>query len=659
MTIILLKASSPGKKQPFASITSTMDGAKIYSELGFHPVALHPKSKKPKGKWKYGASESKIDLSSFAGKAGVALKLGSDFGGLVDVDLDSPEARDLAKHFLPSTKCVFGHASSPASHYVYRVDGPVKTVKFQAHIGGETTVFVECRSENVLCVFPPSIHPSEEKVCFEPGKAGLPSQVEANLLRQRAGRLAAAALLVRCWPKSGGIRQDIALALSGGMIRGGIVLEDVATFIRWVADVAGDEEAEKRAEAALTTGSNLKSEKPVTGWPTLVKLLGPDGPEIVKKCRKWLDIKESIFPFGASTLAAGTLDVTTADQVKPQEIDWFWEGMIPMGAITILDGDPGTGKSTICMYLAALQSAGGKFPDGTTCSQAGALVLSIEDSMANTIVPRLLAAGAHLPRVWLGSDIKLPDGNSHLVSIPDDLPQLRGEILENHIRLMIIDPLVAFLGSKVEIYNDQHVRRALGELKMLAEDTGVAVVCVRHLNKKKGASAMYRGGGSIGLIAAARSALLVGFDPYDPDARVLASTKANLCAPPQAWRYRIVEKQIVSKSGKQFPASTIDWLGATDITASQLVNGNSAVSSGALHEAVKFLKKVLAEDTLAASHVFALGKEQGHAISTLRRAFKKLGVQTEKVHKDGDTGKWMWFLPKPSAKESDTYEDEP
>ena len=116
---------------------------------------------------------------------------------------------------------------------------------------------------------------------------------------------------------------------------------------------------------------------------------------------------------------------------------------------------------------------------------------------------------------------------------------------------------------------------------------------------------------------------------------------------------------MVPKSGKQVPASTIDWLGETDITASQLVNGNSAVSSGALHEAVKFLKKVLAEDTLAASHVFALGKEQGHAISTLRRAFKKIGVQTKKVHKDGDTGKWMWFLPKPSAKESDTYEDEP
>lgn len=261
-------------------------------------------------------------------------------------------------------------------------------------------------------------------------------------------------------------------------------------------------------------------------------------------------------------------------------------------------------------------------------------------------------------RVKLWSELTSLDGSRRPVSIPDDLSVLRYYIQEFDIRLVIIDPLVAFLGRDVEIYNDQHVRRALGPLKTLAEDTGVAVVCVRHLNKKKGASAMYRGGGSIGLIGAARSALLVGFDPHDPDARVLASTKANLCAPPQAWRFQIVEKQIVSKSGKQFPASAIDWLGKTDITASQLVKGNSAVSSGALHEAVEFLEELLAEDTLAASHVFALGKDQEHSASTLRRAFKKLGGKSEQVHKDGKIKEWMWSLQKPGAKENETYEDE-
>ena len=278
--------------------------------------------------------------------------------------------------------------------------------------------------------------------------------------------------------------------------------------------------------------------------------------------------------------------------------------------------------------------------------------------MANTIVPRLLAAGAHLPHVRLVSEIKFPDGNIHLVSIPDDLPALRIFIQENDIRLMIVDPLVAFLGREVEHYNDQHVRQALAPLKMLAEETGVAVVCVRHLNKKKGASAMYRGGGSIGLIGAARSALLVGCDPYDPDARVLASTKSNLCAQPQAWRYRLVEKQAACDTGKAWTASAIEWLGQTDITADHLVIGPNSKSSHALQDAVDFLREVLAEKSLLASDVFILAKDQGHSKSTVRRAFKKLAGQTKQVHKNGKIVGWTWSLPLVGTEDNTTYEDE-
>lgn len=213
--------------------------------------------------------------------------------------------------------------------------------------------------------------------------------------------------------------------------------------------------------------------------------------------------------------------------VKPEQVSWLWPSRIPLGKLTLIDGDPGTGKSAMTTDIAARVSMGSTFPDGSSCEPSGVVLLSAEDGLADTIRPRLEAAGADLSCILALATI--PDGDSErLLSIPDDLGIIKRGIERVGAKLVVVDPLMAFLSGDVNSHRDQDVRRALASLAKLAEETGVAVVVVRHLNKGIGGNSLYRGGGSIGIIGQARSALLVAKHPEDDQKRVLASLKNNL-----------------------------------------------------------------------------------------------------------------------------------
>jgi hypothetical protein len=265
-------------------------------------------------------------------------------------------------------------------------------------------------------------------------------------------------------------------------------------------------------------------------------------------------------------------------------------------------------------------------PDGNV------IVLSAEDGGADTIRPRLEVAGANLNRVSLMGPI-YDDGEHRAFELPRDLDKLEAEIRRLNVVLVIIDPLMAYLPSTVNSWRDQDVRRALAPLAQLAERTRAAIVVIRHLYKIPGGNPLYRGGGSIGIIGAVRSGLLVAPDPEDPDIRVLASTKSNLAPKPKSLRFRI--------TGARNDAPTIKWLGTSDNDAQELLDGHRSPMS----EAVTFLRRILKSGPKPSKKVKRLARRAGIALRTLDRAKAQLHVKAKKEG-FGDDGFWVWYLPK-------------
>ncbi|MGH7883021.1 MAG: AAA family ATPase, partial [Candidatus Dormibacteraceae bacterium] len=315
-----------------------------------------------------------------------------------------------------------------------------------------------------------------------------------------------------------------------------------------------------------------------------------------------LDAREALETVGEplrqlESEALGSGDLKRASQtiriseVEREEVEWLWWQRLPLGKVVVLDGDPGLGKSTLTLDLAARVSTGGQMPDGTDsiAGGAGVVVLSAEDGLADTIRPRLEAAGADLERV---ATFRVNDaqGAERFPELPGDIPAIERVIGEMGAKLLIIDPLMAYLGGEVNSHRDQDVRRALAPLANLAERAGVVAVVVRHLNKASGGSPIYRGGGSIGIIGAARVGLLVAKDPQDEERRILAPVKTNLSAPPPSLAYKMVPVGI--------EGVRVEWQGASEVTAAQLLvvaNSESAGERSALEEAEAFLIELLSK----------------------------------------------------------------
>jgi len=333
---------------------------------------------------------------------------------------------------------------------------------------------------------------------------------------------------------------------------------------------------------------------------------------------------------------ARQFSVTWLRDVTPMPVEWLWVGRIPLGMLTLLDGDPGLGKSTLTLDLAARVSTGGAMPDGFGGGvPSGAVVLSAEDDLARTVRPRLDVAGADVSRVATVA-IQDAEGTRAPVIRADDLSKLEAAILEVGARLVVVDPLMAYLPDEVNAHHDHDVRRALGALSGLAESTGAAVVIVRHLNKSSGGNSLYRGGGSIGIIAAARSALLVAPDPQDAERRILAVNKANLGQLRPALAYRLVAVPGADHA-------KVSWEGPTQHTAAELMEREVIGERGARDEAVRFLREMLVEP-LPAKDVKALARDAGLSDATLRRARGPAGVI---VHREGfgRGSRIIWSLP--------------
>src|SRR5215216_767496 len=290
--------------------------------------------------------------------------------------------------------------------------------------------------------------------------------------------------------------------------------------------------------------------------------------------------------------------------------------------------------------LAARVSSGKGFPDGADCEAAGVVLLSAEDGLADTIRPRLDAAGADTSRILALATVPDENGHDRLLSIPEDLPLIEKGIRRVGAGLLIVDPLMAFLSGDTNSHRDQDVRRALAPLAGLAERTGAAVLVIRHLNKASANNPLYRGGGSIGIIGAARMAFVVGKDPQDENRRVLASTKNNLAMSPASLMFSLEE----AESG----SVRVNWLGQSEVSAKDLLaTPQDREHADARSEAVEFLNEVLADGPVAASQVKEEAEDAGISERTLARAKKAIGVMSYREGETGERGKgqWVWKLP--------------
>ena len=350
----------------------------------------------------------------------------------------------------------------------------------------------------------------------------------------------------------------------------------------------------------------------------------------------------------------GCTTVCIAD-VVPQRTEWLWEGRIPLAQITLIDGEPGKGKGCITCDLAARVTRGGAMPlaavSSTPRPAAAVLFMSAEDALAQVIRPRLDVAGADVRRVHAitamprNNDVDAPP-----TLAPEDVVKLEAAIVRHGATLVVIDPLMAFLPANVDAHRDQDVRRVLTPLARVAERTGAAIVIVRHPRKGAG-SAMHRGGGSIGIGAAARSVLFVGDDPEDADARIIVGAKENNSRRAPGLRFRV--DGVPHVVGEQ---PRVSWIGiAAGVTADELA---APPVANTLDATVAALRGVLAAGSLSAEKA----TERVQAIvacsaPTIRRARQQLGVVALQVR--GPSGKvegWTWTLPAAQAHEADHLE---
>lgn len=348
------------------------------------------------------------------------------------------------------------------------------------------------------------------------------------------------------------------------------------------------------------------------------------------------------------------VDLIRAADVQVMKLEWLWYARFALGAITLVEGGPEKGKSTILVDLAARVSRGHSFPGEQATREPGNVVMMIaEDDLQTTVVPRLMAAGADLQRVFFLGATKDERGDVVPFHLSDDAARLRTKCQEVKAVFVVVDPLVSFLGSRkgriLNTNNDLEVRKALGPLKELAEHLRASVAAIRHYRKGNGTDAMEAGGGSVGFSALVRVIIAALPDPEadDDDHYLLAVAKNNLIQKKKrpAFKYEIVPWQDDPDIG------CITWGGTVDMSAGEILLAHADAdkdASGKVADAKVFLETLLASgEWVATTEIMKAAKEtQGLSEFAVRRARAKLGITAEKHGKS-----WFWKQDVPMASE--------
>jgi putative DNA primase/helicase len=345
-----------------------------------------------------------------------------------------------------------------------------------------------------------------------------------------------------------------------------------------------------------------------------------------------------------------------ASEIPIEPIAWLWPGRIALGKLTLIAGEAGLGKSQISLAVAAAVTAGGDWPCGEGCAPRGnVIVLSAEDGASDTVVPRLMAAGANCQRVCLVTAVQ--DQRRRTFDLGADLTLLEREIARvGDVRLIIIDPISSYLGVKVDSHVNAAVRGVLEPISELAARLGIAIVAITHPPKGTGTAAINRFIGSIAFVAAARAAFMVTRDADDATRRLFLPVKNNLAPLGSGLAFRL-EQRIVGDDGKGIVGSSVVWdAEPVTVTADQALQAADAQSSGDRTErtqAEEFLQEILADGPVAAAAVKQEAAAAGLSWATVRRAQNRLEIRPARRAESGDglggRGHWYWSLPTAST----------
>lgn len=315
------------------------------------------------------------------------------------------------------------------------------------------------------------------------------------------------------------------------------------------------------------------------------------------------------------------LKMIRMSEVQSQEIEWLWYPFIPYGKLTIIQGDPGDGKTTMVLNLAAKLSKGEALDENMKVTEpVNVIYQTAEDGLADTVKPRLELAGADCERI-----IVIDESDKSLSMVDERLEQA---IVRTGARLLILDPIQAYLGGGMDMNRANEARDMTKKLGALAEKTKCAIILIGHMNKASGNKAAYRGMGSIDFFAVARSVLLVGRVEGESNTRAVVQIKNNLAAfgHPKAFA--------LSEDG-------FKWLGDYEITGDEVLGGITP-KANKMEQAKQMLRELAeTQSAVLSNEIFDRANELGISKRTLENAKKELGVQTRKIN-----NAWYWELDK-------------
>ena len=301
-----------------------------------------------------------------------------------------------------------------------------------------------------------------------------------------------------------------------------------------------------------------------------------------------------------------TVKIIRMSDVELTPVDWLWKPYLPFGKLSVLQGNPGEGKTYFAMHLAAACTNGKLLPNMERMEPFNVIYQTAEDGLGDTVKPRLIEAGADLDRVLVidDSDVQL--------TLSDE--RIEKAIIENNARLVIIDPIQAYLGADVDMNRANEVRPIFMRLGQVAQRTGCAILLIGHLNKAAGMQSLQRGLGSIDIAAAVRSVLFIGKLKHDPTMRILTHEKSSLAPPGVSLAFSLGDE------------GGFRWVGEYDITADEMLSGIEPQRETKTQQAKDLIctllaggKQVLSEDIDKAA------LERGIPGRTVRDAKRELG----------------------------------
>lgn len=338
------------------------------------------------------------------------------------------------------------------------------------------------------------------------------------------------------------------------------------------------------------------------------------------------------------------MKIIQASEVRPKSIKWAWEGKVPLGEITVVSGPPGAGKSTLLLQLASDWSNG--LVEGNLKDKPCKVLIISEEDPVEILRIRLYDAEGHLDRIHIGST----NYESGFRLSGSELNYFRKILTDIEPKILIIDPFVSYLDDKIDTRSDKGIRKGMEPLGEIARDFNLSIVLVAHLNKSQISNPMYRISGSVGIVALARSVLVVMPDPKAEPAHpcsILAQIKSSYSIPTHPLRFSTERTCTTDENGRfsGYIPGIIDWRGeAIDITLDDLFSEGSDGSREELKMSERWLKKLLLQGPQSCKNVFTQAKESGISEFVLRRASAKLKVEHRRIG-FGRGSYVQWVLP--------------